>query len=292
MRPLYARLQEIRQRLDLPWESLERDYLQSWVLAGITHVPALRDALVFKGGTALRKCYFGDYRFSEDLDFSALEGVPTGDEMEKLIGESCATAVCLLDEYAQVEIICERYTEKKPHPGGQEAFAVRARFPWHSRLHTRVMIEVTVDESILWPPENKRVIHKYGEPLNVEIPVYSLEEIIAEKLRALLQQAALFKVRGWSRSRARDYYDLWRVLGSHGDRMDLADFGLLLREKCAVRDVSFAGPNDFFDEHMLVNVEKTWEQWLGPLMSDLPAFETVVGALRPRVVKLVPADST
>lgn len=34
------------------------------------------------GGTAVRKFYFGDYRFSEDLDFSALEGVPTGEAME------------------------------------------------------------------------------------------------------------------------------------------------------------------------------------------------------------------
>ena len=82
------------------------------------------------------------------------------------------------------------------------------------------------------------------------------------------------------------------MFSSYGNRMALADFDLLLREKCAVRDVSFAGPNDFFDEHMLADVEKNWEQWLGPLVSDLPTFETVVGALRPRVAKLVPADST
>ncbi len=292
VRPLRTRLQEARQHLGIPWEALERDYLQSWVLAGLTQVPALRDTLVFKGGTALRKCYFGDYRFSEDLDFSALEEVPTGDEMERLVGESCETAVRLLDEYAPVEILCERYTEREPHPGGQEAFILRARFPWHSRIQTRVMIEITVDESILWTPKNRRVIHAYGEPLNVKVPVYSLEETVAEKLRALLQQAALFRARGWSRSRARDYYDLWCVLDTYGDRMELADFDLLLREKCAVRDVSFTGPNDFFDERMLVNVEETWEQWLGPLVSDLPAFETVIGALRPRVEKLVPTDST
>ena len=34
-------------------------------LAGIGRVDTLRDALVFKGGTALRKCYFGTYRFSD-----------------------------------------------------------------------------------------------------------------------------------------------------------------------------------------------------------------------------------
>ena len=70
MKPLRLRLDDARKRLGLPWEVLERDYLLSWILAGITEVETLRDSLVFKGGTALKKCYFGDYRFSEDLDFT------------------------------------------------------------------------------------------------------------------------------------------------------------------------------------------------------------------------------
>lgn len=56
MRPLRTRLQEVRRRLGIPWEILERDYLLSWVLAGIGQVPVLRDTLVCKGGTALKKC--------------------------------------------------------------------------------------------------------------------------------------------------------------------------------------------------------------------------------------------
>ena len=93
MRPLRTRLQEARRRLGMPWEALERDYLLSWVLAGISRVPALHDTQVFKGGTALRKCYFGDYRFSEGLDFSGLEGVPTGWEMQRSVMEACEIAV-------------------------------------------------------------------------------------------------------------------------------------------------------------------------------------------------------
>ena len=31
---------------------------------------SLLSNLAFKGGTALKRCYFGDYRFSEDLDFT------------------------------------------------------------------------------------------------------------------------------------------------------------------------------------------------------------------------------
>ena len=287
MRPLRTRLQEARRRLGIPWEVLERDYLLSWVLAGISQVPVLQDTLVFKGGTALRKCYFGDYRFSEDLDFSVLEGVPRGEEMQISVMEACETAVGLLDEYAPVEIACERYEEREPHPGGQEAFTIRARFPWQGRLQTRIMIEVTVDEAVLRPPEKRRIMHEYGEPLSAEVQVYSLEEIVAEKLRALLQQAKMFERRGWSRSRARDYYDLWRVLGEYGDHMDLEGFDSLLREKCSVRAVSFTGPDDFFHDAMLAYVEETWEQWLGPLVPGLPSFDTVINGLRPQLAALI-----
>jgi hypothetical protein len=44
MKPLRTRLQEARKRLGLPWEVLERDYLLSWILAGINQVDALRGA--------------------------------------------------------------------------------------------------------------------------------------------------------------------------------------------------------------------------------------------------------
>jgi uncharacterized protein len=36
----------------------------------------LRPVLAFKGGTALKGCYFADYRFSEDLDFTLREALP------------------------------------------------------------------------------------------------------------------------------------------------------------------------------------------------------------------------
>jgi len=207
--------------------------------------------------------------------------------MELAAREACAAASRLLDEYAPVEIACVRYEERDRHPGGQEAFTIRARFPWQNQLQTRVMIETTLDEKILKPTPRRRIIHAYAEPLDAEILVYALEEIVAEKLRAILQHIEKLAERGWSRSRARDYYDLWRVFGDYGGRMDLSDFASFLREKCAVRNVPFTVPEDFFQERMLADVEKTWKQWLGPLVPDLPTFDTVIGELRPRVASLL-----
>ena len=287
MKPLRVRLQEARTRLGLPWEVLERDYLLSWVLAGITQVDALRDTLVFKGGTALKKCYFGDYRFSEDLDFTAIGSVPTGATMESAMQEACIQAVKLLDPYVPIDIVCERHVEREPHPGGQEAFDIRVRFPWHRQPQAHVMVEIAVDEPLLKPPLRRAVLHDYGEPLNAQVSVYSLEEIMAEKLRAILQHVRALERRGWVRSRARDYYDLWRILGAYRTQLDLTGFPAFLRKKCAIRDVTFIGPESFFPPAMLAIVEKTWEQWLGPLVPGLPPYTTVIEELRPQIPTLL-----
>jgi hypothetical protein len=250
-------------------------------------VDSLRNALIFKGGTALKKCYFGDYRFSEDLDFSALGKAPTGESMEAAIRQACAAASKMLNEYAPVEIITERYTERDPHPGGQEAFTIRAKFPWQRGPQTSIMIEVTMDENILKPTPERSIIHEYGELIDAHVRVYSLEEIVAEKLRAILQHVEKLKLRGWSRSRARDYYDLWRVLGVYRDQMDLTNFAAFLHAKCSIRGVVFTGPDDFLQRSMLAYVEKDWTQWLGPLVPELPAFSTVIGELRPQIESLI-----
>src|SRR5438309_11716864 len=52
----------------IPEAVLERDYCLAWFLVGMGQ-SRLGQILTFKGGTALKRCHFGDYRFSEDLDF-------------------------------------------------------------------------------------------------------------------------------------------------------------------------------------------------------------------------------
>ena len=65
--------QLLRQQADLhgvQFWIVEKDYALSYLLMAISTTEDLGDALVLKGGTALRKLYFRDYRFSEDLDYS------------------------------------------------------------------------------------------------------------------------------------------------------------------------------------------------------------------------------
>jgi len=60
--------------------ALEKDYALTWLLNGIYWEDSkLRDILIFKGGTAIRKVYFPEWRLSEDLDFTIIQEVDPQD---------------------------------------------------------------------------------------------------------------------------------------------------------------------------------------------------------------------
>ena len=62
---------------------LERDYCLAWFLAALPESD-LKPVLGFKGGTALKQCYFEDYRFSEDLDFTLTEPIAFEELVKRL----------------------------------------------------------------------------------------------------------------------------------------------------------------------------------------------------------------
>jgi len=74
----------------------------------------------------------------------------------------------------------------------------------------------------------------------------------------------------------------------YGNRLDWADFDVLLREKCAVRSVTFESTEDFLSRRILDHVERIRGQQLGPLVPKLPSFEIVISELRPRITALIP----
>jgi len=74
---------DLRNEWQLRGDVIEKDYTLGWMLAAIAANDELAETWVFKGGTCLRKCYFETYRFSEDLDFTVINGGP--EEPEDLV---------------------------------------------------------------------------------------------------------------------------------------------------------------------------------------------------------------
>ncbi len=65
-------LRRIAGRENIPVGILEKDYVLSVMLIHLKDLGIL-DHLVFKGGTAIKKIYYPETRFSEDLDFNYYE---------------------------------------------------------------------------------------------------------------------------------------------------------------------------------------------------------------------------
>lgn len=287
MKPLRFRLREASLSRGIPQHVVEKDYALSYILAGVSSHPVLKNSLVFKGGTALKKMFFGEYRFSEDLDFSCLDA-PKGDELERCVTEALEYSRGLLLEHGPFTLFLERYLERDPHPHGQDAFNIRIQFPWHPEPLCRVKMEISHDELVLLEPERRTLLHEYhGETLQSEVACYCIEEIIAEKLRTLLQTHQKLVTRGWNRPRSRDYYDLWRILTEFGDAFMPGKVLGILDRKNAHRNVSFRGPDDFFSKELVSEASRNWENSLAAFVIDLPEFDQVMKELKPLVQKLL-----
>jgi hypothetical protein len=286
LKTLRLRIQQAATHARVSQLVIERDYAQSYVLLGIARCADLGNVLIFKGGTALRKIHFGGYRFSEDLDFSSVDS-PRGAELEKAIRTAVSAAQSAARRYAPVSMTVEHYEERDPHPGGQEAFVVRVQYPWQRQLLVPVKIEITTDEPVLLPSPPQPVMHGFEEQLEVQIRTYSLEEICAEKLRSTRQTQVMLAERGWARSRARDYYDLWHLVQLEPGRVDWAQVSSILPRKCRHRQVTITSVDDVFETGLLDEVRATWKRTLGPFVSELPDAETVLTETRERLAHLL-----
>ena len=282
MSSLKTRLKNIQQEKNVAWEVVELDYALSWVLAAVAADPELHDCLVFKGGTCLKKCYFGSkYRYSQDLDFTMIQELDDH-ELTNYVNIAATLATELSAAIGSgVIFTAEAYAEKGPHPLRQKAYILRAMFPWQREGLTKIKFEVSRDEKIFHQPKELIIMHEYGEVFAHKIQAYSLEEIIAEKYRGILQNQQHLRNKGWIRSRVRDFYDLWRILNDFRQEINLTNFKPFFIEKCKLKDIQFKGPEQFFDnEPYLAKIKKDWDQYLGALVHELPNFDELILRLK------------
>jgi uncharacterized protein len=261
-------IRNVTQSRKVQQSIVEKDYALSYLLAAVSATEGLKDNLILKGGTALKKLYFPDYRFSEDLDYSTRTIGPI-QQIDTYMESATRWMVECLNERGPFQVNFEQLVLKKPHPGDQIAYIVRVQFPLHHQPLCRLKLEITIDEPILALTENRPVLHDFEEDFSAQVHGYSLLEITAEKLRALLQSKARLHERGWGASRVcRDYYDLWNLLRHPG--IISSNLLSLLDKKCAVRGFSYVSPLDFISKDLLTVTRREWKQQLLPFVPEAP----------------------
>lgn len=248
----------------IPEAVLERDYCLSWVLVGLSQSP-LKDRLAFKGGTALKKCYFEDYRFSEDLDFTLTEET-SWEEIELGLGAAFEET----HKGSGVEIRLDRL-DRHSH-ANSHTFYLAYEGPLPGGAGKTVKTDITIRERIVLPLEERPVLRGYEEyrdlPEGARIRVYSLDEVAVEKTVALLDRA---------RNEPRDLYDLWFVtVNGHVTLPDLLD---PIARKLEFRGLTLAQVGTEFRAKE-ARLRRLWQVRLAAQMVELPEFDGVYRAVQ------------
>jgi hypothetical protein len=170
----------------LPAQTIERDYVLAHLCAEIGAVGDAR--LVFKGGTLLRLCHFEDYRYSADLDFSAVDGLAAG-EARALV--AAATDACR----QRLEMPALEVTDADGGtpwvtfigPLGAKPRKLKLDISDSELVESRIRIALRPR----WP----------DLPADAAIDGYSLDEVSAEKVRCIAE-----------RLQCRDLYDVHELL--------------------------------------------------------------------------------
>jgi predicted nucleotidyltransferase component of viral defense system len=183
------------REFEIHTSNVQRDYVFGWLLCGIFTISDLKDLIFLKGGNALRKGYFLQTRYSNDLDF----GIPGDIESDTLLAE--INKVCdAIQERAGVIFVKEsnRVEEKftatdLPLPD-LKVYEARVYFKdfygGADHIKIRVSMDVTRFDRVLLPLQTRKLIHPYSDSDAVacEIHCMKLEEIIASKLKCLMQR--------------------------------------------------------------------------------------------------------
>ncbi len=252
-------LRQIAGRFKLGVGQAEHEYAMLCVLDALGQVSPLSETFCLKGGTALRLIYFDDWRHSVDLDFSVLPAFPS---------EALRTHVERW--FAQVDVAHGMRVQLVDFHRANGAARMRAQFVGPLDHPARLLFDVTLDEPVLLTPERREMVLPFFPSLRPLVLTYALEEILAEKMRSILQ-----------RGKARDYYDVWRLLKEKRPALDVSLVRSMLEEKCRHKGLDEPTVAAFLRPQDLEEAGVYWERDLARqvMPRSLPDWAVVTAEL-------------
>jgi predicted nucleotidyltransferase component of viral defense system len=264
-----AEIRRAARRASVEPGVIELDYAIGWALWGLAQTNGIGDRLLFKGGTCLRKCYIPHYRFSEDLDFTALRWFDW-EEFRQGIAAAMARAA----EESGINFGArELYFDVVNNDYGKETLHVRIY--WHGPHSQKgsprtVRVDISRGEEVMFEPVRRKIWHPYSDAADMGAPTtwacYALEEVMAEKLRAVLGQRQY--------AVSRDLYDIYSLLEEGVDENRVRE---VLPTKLRAKDLSIEVVTAERLVQRRAEFQADWDRNLVHLIprDRLPGFEAV-----------------
>lgn len=260
----------LRAEWSLTDEVIEKDYVLGWLLAGIAAEPSLRDQWVFKGGTALRKCYFETYRFSEDLDFTVLRGGP--EEPADLVPIFQRISTWLQDACGVRLVVDDTSFRRRKNRRGNQTTEGKLAYsgPRQPPSMPKVKLDLTSDELLADLPVERPISHPYSDtPTAIpQVRCYAIAELLAEKLRAIVE-----------RCRPRDLYDVIHLYRHPDLALAAPKVRDLLARKCAFANVVPPTLASVHASPFRADLEQEWGNMLAHQLPALPPLDQFWNAL-------------
>lgn len=269
----HIRTKAAREKIDAG--IIEKDYILSKTLMALAASGIFQKNFVFKGGTALKKCYYANWRFSEDLDFSSRKQL-NREEVQSLFQEA-------VDNVRRIFGLSMRITEYSQYPReGDEPVTAQLKLGYDGPLRktsgqkNNIRLDISYDENIYSDKNYLPVFKSYEDDIEAQLPVYTLEEIMAEKLRSILQ-----------RGKSRDYYDVWILLKDHDSDFDAKLVIEIMKKKCHDKGIGTPKPEDFFMPQRIEDAARYWQRGLAHQVEMLPNFIQITGELKNLLNELI-----
>jgi predicted nucleotidyltransferase component of viral defense system len=264
-----ARINEIAAQQALLVTTIEKDYVLGWLLSAVAGHD-LMSRWIFKGGTCLKKCYFETYRFSEDLDFTIPRDLGISvDLIRTSLGEIAAWIEdrCGLT-FPRGDIAVDEYRNPRGNPSYQAKVTFAGPLGLPRKSLQRVKFDLTQDELVARPPVHRAIHHVYGDAIEPApgIRCYSVDELLAEKSRALVERFG----------RARDVYDVVNISRNFREVVRADEARAAAGEKFAFKGLeapTTAGILSAVDQDVL---RGNWEHQLGHQLPVLPDVQTFI----------------
>ena len=242
-------IKEFARSFAVPESTIEKDYALGWILYALNRQT---ETLVLKGGTGIRKTYIEGFRFSEDLDFTVLLDIDLN-ELEGIVKKALSEA----GKQSGINF-SDVIKSKENHNGYQiDTYFRILRQTGTSPLRIKFDLTKYGTETLLTPPEKREIFHPYSDNFAGQALVYSLDEIMAEKLRSIFE-----------RIRPRDLYDIWYIC----KKFNVTGAVTIFPQKCEAKNVK---PNIQSIIERKENFSSAWENSLKHQLKELPEFESV-----------------
>ena len=293
------------QKFNIPEIYIEKDYWVTLALFAIFHSSVAEEA-VFKGGTALSKCYKLIDRFSEDVDIVVLnDKSESGNQLKNKLK---AISSVVSESISEIEI--EGITNKRGmirktvHEYPKQSFnglfgqvrehiIVEATWLGSSEPYSTGIVSSYIGEMMKENGQEKIIQENNMQPFQVN--VLGKERTLCEKVMSLVRFSHTISPYSDLANKIRHIYDLHLMLK---DKEVVFFFENREFEKLLIivgRDdrISFKNNNDWLNEHpsdaiIFKDPDKTWEMIKNTyrttfkelVMGELPVESDLIGTLK------------